>query len=179
MSKEVIIGVVVGAIIAGGGLFFTYEGRVSQLEVKVENIPSKQELEDFRKKDLANALDDFPTGSVLGVVQKEVTIPNGWSVCDGTNGTPDLTDKFLMGVSSKREIGVTGGSKNAGTAGSHTHSGSTAAVKGPDHGVHCSGNCAGGRTGNHAHAFTTKVAGNHDHGENRPPYYSTLFICKI
>ena len=70
--------------------------------MKVENIPSKQELEDFRKKDLSNAPDDFPTGSAVEIVQKEVIIPDLWVVCDGTDSTPDLTEKFLMGVSSKR-----------------------------------------------------------------------------
>lgn len=26
------------------------------------------------------------------------TIPNGWVLCNGSNGTPDLTDKFVMGA---------------------------------------------------------------------------------
>ena len=26
------------------------------------------------------------------------TIPTGWALCDGTNGTPDLTDRFILGA---------------------------------------------------------------------------------
>jgi len=26
------------------------------------------------------------------------TIPNGWRLCDGTEGTPDLQDKFIIGA---------------------------------------------------------------------------------
>jgi len=26
------------------------------------------------------------------------TIPNGWHLCDGTEGTPDLQDKFIIGA---------------------------------------------------------------------------------
>ena len=27
------------------------------------------------------------------------TIPTGWALCDGTNGTPDLTERFILGSS--------------------------------------------------------------------------------
>jgi hypothetical protein len=37
-------------------------------------------------------------------------IPAGWLLCDGTKSTPNLTDKFIYGVSSALENpGVTGG----------------------------------------------------------------------
>lgn len=179
MKSEIIVGVVVGAVLAGGGLFFTFESRVSQLEAKLEGIPTSGELEQFREKDLANALNDFPAGTVIGISEKEVEVPSGWSICDGTNGTPDLTGKFLVGVSSKSEVGNTGGAAEIESAGSHSHSGTTNPTKGPDHGIHCSGNCGGGRTAEHSHSFTTGSSGEHSHGDNRPPFFSTLFICKI
>jgi hypothetical protein len=149
------------------------------LEAKFEDIPSVEELKEFRRKDLSKVLAEFPKGTVLGLTQKEAAVPEGWSVCDGTKGTPNLTGKFLVGVSSKSNIGVTGGSTNISNAGSHSHQGTTGNTKGPDHGVPCSGNCAGGRTGNHNHSFTTSGDGEHNHGDNRPPFYATLFICKI
>jgi hypothetical protein len=31
------------------------------------------------------------------------SIPLGWSLCDGSNGTPDLTDKFIISVTSAAE----------------------------------------------------------------------------
>ena len=36
-------------------------------------------------------------------------IPVGWALCNGQNGTPDLTDKFIIGAGNKYNIGATGG----------------------------------------------------------------------
>lgn len=38
-------------------------------------------------------------------------IPSGWNLCDGTNGTPDLRDRFIVGSGSEYTIGETGGEK--------------------------------------------------------------------
>jgi hypothetical protein len=38
------------------------------------------------------------------------SIPSGWALCDGTNGTPDLRNKFVYGVSGGENPGATGGS---------------------------------------------------------------------
>ena len=40
-----------------------------------------------------------------------ITIPNGWILCDGANGsgTPDLRDKFILGAGTIDAIGTTGG----------------------------------------------------------------------
>lgn len=43
------------------------------------------------------------------------SIPAEWHICDGTAGTPDLRDKFIMGVISEEEPGALGGSN------SHSH----------------------------------------------------------
>ena len=40
-------------------------------------------------------------------------IPAGWQLCDGTNGSPDLRDKFVIGAGNSYNVGVTGGSKDA------------------------------------------------------------------
>ncbi|MBA7685416.1 hypothetical protein ES703_93840 [subsurface metagenome] len=37
-------------------------------------------------------------------------IPPGWSLCDGTNGTPDLRDRFIIGAGSTYNPDDTGGS---------------------------------------------------------------------
>lgn len=42
-------------------------------------------------------------------------IPNGWTICDGQNGAPDLTDKFVMGTSDVNQINFSGGKEV------HTH----------------------------------------------------------
>lgn len=64
------------------------------------------------------------------------TIPSGWSICDGTAGTPNLVSRFIRGASADAggfgsgQVGTTGGatththtySSNTGTGGSHGHS---------------------------------------------------------
>src|SRR5262245_59770881 len=46
---------------------------------------------------LAAASAGLPTGCICMWSGTIVTIPAGWHLCDGTGGTPDLRDKFVMG----------------------------------------------------------------------------------
>lgn len=39
----------------------------------------------------------MPVGTILPYVGSLSDIPNGWKLCDGTNGTPNLTGRFLQG----------------------------------------------------------------------------------
>lgn len=48
-----------------------------------------------------------PSGTI--VMWNGTTVPTGWVLCDGTNGTPDLRDKFILSVSSGENPGATGG----------------------------------------------------------------------
>ena len=45
----------------------------------------------------------FPTGGIIMWSGTNASIPLGWSLCDGSNGTPDLTDKFIVSVTSAAE----------------------------------------------------------------------------
>lgn len=38
----------------------------------------------------------FPIGTII-MYNNNLTIPEGWSICDGTNGTPNLIDAFIKG----------------------------------------------------------------------------------
>lgn len=71
----------------------------------------------------------FPTGTILIWSGSVVTIPTGWYLCDGTNGTPNLTDKFIVGAGSLYSIGDSGGSADASVA-SHTHNSVTSNTAG-------------------------------------------------
>jgi microcystin-dependent protein len=57
------------------------------------------------------------------------SIPSGWLLCNGSSGTPDLRDRFVVGAGNIYAVGATGGSANA-TLVSHTH---TASVTDPGH----------------------------------------------
>lgn len=49
------------------------------------------------------------------------TIPGGWSLCDGTNGTPNLLNRFIVAAGDTYAPGATGGSLASAAAGGHTH----------------------------------------------------------
>ena len=50
-----------------------------------------------------------------------VSIPGGWNLCDGTNGTPNLLNKFIVAAGDTYAPGATGGSLTSTAGGSHTH----------------------------------------------------------
>jgi len=81
----------------------------------------------------------FPSGGIIMWSGTIATIPSGWYLCNGSNGTPDLRNKFVIGAyqdtSGTAYTTVTGsdtqtgGSKDAIVV-SHTH---TATVTDPGH----------------------------------------------
>jgi hypothetical protein len=50
-----------------------------------------------------------PTGGIIMWSGSIANIPSGFSLCDGTNGTPDLTDRFVVGAGGSEAVGDTGG----------------------------------------------------------------------
>ncbi len=83
-------------------------------------------------------------------------IPSGWLLCDGSNGTPDLRNRFVMGAGSSYAVGATGGATDVtlstGNMPSHTHSLSASGTTSTE-------------SANHTHTFsgTTTNAGSHLH----------------
>ena len=123
-------------------------------------------------------------------------IPDGWQLCDGTNGTLDLRNRFIIGAGDSYSVGATGGNVNSILV-EHTHSGSTSSVG--NHGHYNSRwnvynpNGAGGffyggtgssvGVGGHGHSHTasnSSTAGSDNGvGKNLPPYYALAFIQQI
>lgn len=108
------------------------------------------------------------------------SIPAGWALCDGTNGTPNLTDKFILSVSSAAENpGGTGGSNSysltvnqlpshnhvgtAISAGEHNHATGTLNIADESEHTHGVGNLTIGNNGTHSHTGTTSSDGDHTH----------------
>lgn len=50
-----------------------------------------------------------PAGTILPWYGEKANIPNGFALCDGQNGTPDLRDRFLVGAGSTYSLGAKGG----------------------------------------------------------------------
>jgi|LSQX01.1.fsa_nt_gb microcystin-dependent protein len=125
-------------------------------------------------------------------------IPAGWALCDGTNGTPNLKDRFIMGATTDATINKTGGQNevtltieqmprhrhtgSTNTTGSHTH----LYYWGEDQYLGASG-MYGGRAqtsstssaGAHSHTVTTDYVGGGQPHENRPAFYTLAFIMKL
>ena len=65
-------------------------------------------------------IEAFVKGMIILWYGNTNNIPNGFALCDGTNDTPDLRDKFVVGAGSAYTPGDTGGSADA-TLVSHSH----------------------------------------------------------
>lgn len=76
-----------------------------------------------------------PSGGILMWSGSVVSIPSGFNLCDGTNGTPDLRNRFIVGAGSTYAPNAVGGSNNASVI-SHTHT-ATSIVTDPSH-IHTS-----------------------------------------
>ena len=70
-----------------------------------------------------NTIQGVPTGAIMLWSGAANAIPTGYALCDGTNSTPDLRNRFLIGAGSTYAVGATGGSADAINV-SHTHTAS-------------------------------------------------------
>jgi len=57
-------------------------------------------------------IDAIPTGVITMWSGSVATIPSGWALCNGSNGTPDLRDLFIVGAGLTYNPDDTGGSLN-------------------------------------------------------------------
>jgi microcystin-dependent protein len=132
----------------------------------------------------------FVAGMIMLWSGSSATIPTGWLLCDGTNSTPDLRNRFVVGATSTYAVGATGGSADAIVV-SHTH---TATVTDPGHthtaatfnqgGTNVNANPgATSNSGNTGTATTGITVSNSTTGSsgtnaNLPPYYALCYIMK-
>lgn len=109
-----------------------------------------------------------PRGVIVMWSGSITSIPEGWALCDGTKGTPDLRDRFIVGAGSNYAVGDTGG-QNTVTL-------TTAQL--PPH-SHGSGTLTASSAGDHSHGsgtLTTSSAGSHNHLYNgRAAMFSYTF----
>ena len=150
----------------------------------------------------------FTSGMIMMWSGTIATIPTGWVLCNGSNSTPDLRNRFVIGAHSDT-AGVayttvtgsnttTGGSKDA-TNVSHTHT-ATSSVTDPGHAHTSESNGAPNGLGagaaltrgysnfpGHATLSNTtgitvatsiSTEGSSGTNANLPPYYALAFIMK-
>lgn len=71
----------------------------------------------------------FPIGGIILWSGSIASVPSGWALCNGSNGTPDLRDRFVVGAGSTYAVDATGGANtvtlNSTQIPSHTHTATT------------------------------------------------------
>jgi len=137
----------------------------------------------------------IPVGGIIMWSGSVTSIPSGWALCDGSNSTPDLRNRFVVGASSGTgdttypglSVDATGGSADAAIV-THTHSfsgsDSFSSSNGPsttqsasnflkagDQGVGTETISISGTTGTPSGAVSATNA-------NLPPYYALAFIMR-
>ena len=55
------------------------------------------------------AVNPIPSGSIIMWSGSIGSIPVGYYLCNGSNGTPDLRDRFIIGAGNSYAVGATGG----------------------------------------------------------------------
>jgi hypothetical protein len=141
----------------------------------------------------------IPTGGIFLWSGSIGSIPAGYVLCNGSNGTPDLRDRFVVGAGSSYAVNATGGSADAVVV-SHSHS-ATSTDSGHTHGYVNPGggttwltrfNPSGGgysneqtpnysgttNSGNANISTTVNSAGVSGTNANLPPYYALCYIMK-
>ena len=65
-----------------------------------------QDIRDIISGDTGTVTDDMicPIGSIIAYSGLLGSIPSNWHICDGTDGTPDLRDRFLMGTANAGDV---------------------------------------------------------------------------
>jgi hypothetical protein len=131
---------VVGSFNVGGAT--TFSGAATFGSTVTLNANPTLALQAATKQYVDSAVaSGVPTGCILMWSGTIATIPSGWALCNGSGGTPDLRNRFIIGAHSD-DAGVakttitgsptqTGGTKDAITV-SHTHT-ATSSVTDPGH----------------------------------------------
>jgi len=141
---------------------------------------------------------NVPSGGIILWSGAANAIPSGWVLCDGTNSTPNLVDRFVVGAGvTTPEVGTTGGLKDAIVV-SHSH---TASDSGHVHAILGVSSSRGKGTalfgildtslfssttnaikGNGqigAANITVAAEGQSGTNANLPPYYALCYIMKV
>jgi microcystin-dependent protein len=117
-------------------------------------------------KDYANSLVGAGVPPGIITLWSGSTTPTGWALCNGSNGTPDLRDRFVVGAGSSYSVGDTGGNDNVSLSEanlpSHDHS-SSGLYTNSDGGHSHSWSDTSSSAGSHGHTGSTNPTGSHGH----------------
>jgi len=155
----------------------------------VTSTPYAYHAADADKVGGKTASELIPTGVIVMWSGTIATIPSGWALCDGTNGTPDLRDRFIVGArqddSGVAKTNVKGTLLQTG--GEHQHTLTTGEMPSHSHDIPRRSPTVGSwRTFDSPDELnigiwgnpTGSTGGDQPH-ENTPPFYALAFIIKL
>ncbi len=138
------------------------------------------------------AATSIPTGGIFLWSGSIGSIPAGYVLCNGNNGTPDLRNRFIVGAGSTYAVDATGGSADS-VLPTHTHA-ATVTDPGHSHGISDAAALPSSSSGTFFRALqddaiqstikTTGItvsnanAGVSGTNGNLPPYYALCYIMK-
>lgn len=138
----------------------------------------------------------FVSGMIMLWSGSSASIPSGWVLCNGSNSTPDLRDRFVIGAGSTYAVGATGGSANAIVV-SHTHTATDSGhihtyttrrtsksgndtpymLSDPNNGENQNGDGTFNTNSGTAN-ISVSTTGSSGTNANLPPYYALCYIMK-
>ena len=167
-------GAIVGNIASNNALKTAFDGKQNTSEKGREN--GYAPLDENIKIPAAYlpTIDTIPKGLIAMWSGTLDTMPTGWALCDGTDGRPNLLDRFVKGVANAQtNPGATGGA----------HSRSLAVANMPSHNHTFTGTAHAHNIGSHAHTIdnhqhyvnlNTTTDGNHSHMYNNSNHYISM-----
>jgi len=124
----------------------------------------------------------IPVGGIIPWYGRENDVPNGWAVCNGFNGTPDLRARFIVAAGNGYAIGGTGGEERHKLTieemPSHQHEYKFKGADIDDGWKNQNNLYSVSHTYVWNTAYTDYAGGDQPH-ENRPPYYALFYIMRI
>lgn len=191
--------------ITGSGVYSNNGAFLKAQYTKDYNLATQDNSTKFVSTEWIHKL--LPKGSIIMFGGASADIPDGWAICDGQNGTPNLVGKFIKAGSisgeegGEEEIKLTsenmpkhthtfvGGTFQTSVDGEHTH---TVSYKNGDLGDNANNrnNIIGDQTtttssaGAHSHTIDMSSAQLSQEGQGtplkwEPKYYSLIYIMKI
>lgn len=116
-------------VVVGSESTYPSDGKIKQKECLIrvykgsETVPrASLRLMRYSAESTSSSV---PQGSIIPWYGSPGNIPNGFALCDGKNGTPDLRDRFLVGAGNAYKLGDIGGENSVKLAptqiGNHYH----------------------------------------------------------